>query len=138
LIVVQDATDRGTIIQHDICGGRLAPDRRVLGLFYVLQGVPSLLQGDAGEAWKGGGPPCAHHLPFECPQPPYGTPHLHLGAAICFQDRLGDIAEKMIHTITVRHPWKLRRDPTHERVLFIRYPESRASIRAPATFGHSA
>jgi hypothetical protein len=36
LIVVQDATDRGSIIQHDIRGGRLTPDRRVLGLFSVL------------------------------------------------------------------------------------------------------
>ena len=123
LIVVQDATDRGAIIQHDILVGLLTPDRRVLGLFYVLQGVPSLLQRGDGEAWEVGGPPGAHNVPFERPHPSYGTPPLHLGAASCFQDGLGDLAEKMMRTITVWHPWKLRRDPAHERVLFIRHPE---------------
>jgi hypothetical protein len=80
-VIVQDATDRRTIIPHHIL--------RVLS---DLDGG-----GPGGLGWGGGqrgrlrGAPFGSHLPCARPPPPDSAPHLHLGAAIGVEHGLGDI-----------------------------------------------
>jgi len=113
LIVVQDAAHGCAIIQHHLPSAFLS-----LGL------------GDTGRLTLGlrrpgrdRGALCSQHLPFDRPQTPDGVPHLHLRTAVRVQHRLGHIPQEVVRTIAVWHPWKLRRDPAHERVLFVRHPE---------------
>lgn len=82
LIVIQDAAYRRTIVQFHLLGGlvgwgRVGPDGLALGL---------------GKRGPLSTPLCSEDLPFDRPQPPHLTPHLHLGAAVRVEDGLGDIA----------------------------------------------
>ena len=113
LIVVEDAADCSTIIQHHLLG--------------VLVGLDDV--GLAGLAWglaKQGllrGSPFGSHLAFDRPPSPNLAPHLHLGAAVGVEDGLGHIPQEMIGTIAMRDPRKLRGNPTDKRLLFIRHPQ---------------
>ena len=81
LIVVEDATYRRAIIEHHI-----------LRSLIRLDGV-----GRGGLAWRReqqGPRRCplfGSDLLFDRAQSPDGAPHLHLGVAVSFQDRLGYI-----------------------------------------------
>ena len=55
--------------------------------------------------------------------------HLNLGVTISLQHRLGQIAEKMVVAVAMRHARKLRRDPRHERVLLVRDPEANRLVQ---------
>src|SRR6266851_2944591 len=81
LIVVEDAADCSTIIQHHLLGV-------LVGLDDV--GLPGLAWGLAKQGllrW----PPFGYHLAFDRPQSPNLAPHLHLGAAVGVEDGLGHI-----------------------------------------------
>ena len=63
---------------------------------------------------------------LNAPQATHFLPHLDLGMAVGFQDRLGRIPQEMIVAIAVRHPREFRRDSLHEGVLLVRDPEDDA------------
>jgi hypothetical protein len=81
LIVVEDAAYRRPIIAHHIL-------RRLVRLDRVGRGGLTWGLGKLGRLRR---PLFGSDLPCDRSQPPDGPPHLHLGAAVGFQDRLGHI-----------------------------------------------
>ena len=81
LIVVEDATYRRAIIEHHLL-------RRLIRLDCVGRGGLAWRREQRGRLRR---PPFGQDFPFERAQPPDGAPHMHLGVAVGFQDRLGHI-----------------------------------------------
>ena len=81
MIVVEDAAYRRAIIEHHFL-------RRRIRLDGVGRGGLAWRRERRGERRR---PLFGSDLPFDRTQPPDGSPHVHLGVAVGFQDRLGDI-----------------------------------------------
>jgi len=81
LIVVEDTAYRRTVIEPHIL-------RRVIPLDGVGRGALTGRREQQGRLRR---PLFGSDLLFDGAQPPDGTPHLHLGVAVGFQDRLGHI-----------------------------------------------
>lgn len=81
LIVVQDPADRRAVIQDHILGDLVGPEHLGRGCLVLALGTLGLCR------WLRGG----SDLPFNRSQSPHLTPHLHFGAAVSLEHRLGYI-----------------------------------------------
>jgi hypothetical protein len=120
LVVIEDASDRGAVVQDDVTG-RVLRDGRRIGL-----------DGDfsAGRPrrrcrhWPGSGvAPALQDRPLDTPQAADLATHLDLGVAVGLEDRLRQVAQEMVDAIAVRHAGEFPGDPRHEGVLLVRDPE---------------
>ena len=119
MIVIQDPTHRRTIVEHHGARGIDHGRRRVRRRGRRAGGFRSL----GREVILGLGLRPLEHGLFDRPQAAHLLPHLNLGMAVGFQDGLGQIAEKVVVTVAVRHVGEFRRDPLDERILLIRHPK---------------
>ena len=113
LIVVEDAADRGTIIQHHLLGFLVGLDDVGLTCLAWRLAQQGLLSS----------PPFGSHRAFDRPQSPNLAPPLSLGAAVGVEDGLGHIPQAMMGTIAMRDPWTLHGNPADKRLLFLRHPQ---------------
>src|SRR3974377_412666 len=117
LIVVENSTYRSAIVEHHrACriGWRRRRGRRPHD---DNHGCRRIISREAGRRL---GILMLEHGLFNFPQAAHLTPHLYLGVTVGLQYGLGQVAEKMIVAVAMRHARKLRRDPRHERGLLVR------------------
>ena len=127
LIVIENSTYSRAIVEHHGAGRIGFGSRRVRRRHDHRHSCCGIVLCEACQ--RLGILPFEHGL-FDFPQPAHLVSHLNLGVTISLQHRLGQIAEKMVVAVAMRHARKLRRDPRHERVLLVRDPEANRLVQA--------
>ena len=111
LIVVEDATDDGTVVQYHATSN--------VGRISLACGV----QGPCLDHLRSRIAPPVQNGPFDSPQTTNLLSHLNLRMAVCLQNGLGQIPQEVVRTVPVGHARELSLDPSNKSVLFIRDPQ---------------
>src|SRR5947208_307620 len=100
LVVVEDAPDRGAVVQDHLAGRGL----RDRGRIALVGGLgPGRLR-RRYRRWPGGGSaPMLQDRLLDPPQTADLLTHLDLGMAVGLEDRLGQITQEMVGAIPMRH-----------------------------------
>ena len=118
LVVIENSTYSRAIVEHHGAGRIGFGRRRVRRCHDHRHSCCGIVRREAFGRLGTLPLPFEHGL-FDFPQSAHLASHLNLGVAIGLQHRLGQIAEKMVVAVAMRHARKLRRDPRHERVLLV-------------------
>ena len=120
LIVIENSTNRRAIVEHHRACRIGWERRRIRRPHDDDHGRRWIISREAGR-WLGILP--LEHGLFNFPQAAHLAPHLDFDVTVSLQYGFGEVAEKMIVAVAMRHVSKLYRDPLHERVLLIRHPK---------------
>src|SRR5450432_3659798 len=121
LTVVDDPTNRRTIIEHDLHPlrrGRRHRHRAFLTLVLACLRGRSLLQ----------------HFAFDAAQTTDFPTHLHFRVAVQLQHRLRQIPHKMVAAITMRHTWTHVRNRLDKRILLVGNPHPHSATQTLCPF----
>ena len=126
LIVVENSTYRSAIVEHHRACRIGWRRRRIRRPHDDDHGCRRIISREAGRRL---GILMLEHGLFNFPQTAHLAPHLYLGVTVGLQYGLGQVAEKMIVAVAMRHVRKLCRDPLHECVLLVRDPEANRLVQ---------
>jgi hypothetical protein len=128
LVVIENSTYSRAIVEHHGAGGIGSGGRRIGGPNDYRRGCFRIV---VRAAFRSLGSLSLEHGLLDFPEAAHLAPHLYLGVTIGLQHRLGQIAEKMVVTVAMRHVRKLRRDPRHKRVLLVGDPKADRLVQGP-------
>ncbi len=120
LIVIDNSTYRRAIVEHHRACRIGWERRRIRRPHDDDHGRRRIISREAGR-WLGILP--LEHGLFNFPQAAHLASHLDFDVTVSLQYGFGEVAEKMIVAVAMRHVRKLYRDPLHERVLLVRDPK---------------